>query len=48
MCCRKQDCDGVGEDERCRYLWPDDGQREDEQGGGQVYNIKDCKADHKA
>ena len=40
MSCREDDADGVGEGEGGDHLGPEDGQGEDEEGGGQVDNVK--------
>jgi len=46
MSCWKEDGDGVGEGEGGGHLGPEDRQGEDEEGGGQVDNVKIGQTDH--
>ena len=40
--------DGVGEDEGWSKVWPEDGGGEDEEGAGEVDQVKAGQADHQA
>ena len=42
----KKYCNGVVEEKCVCHLRPEDGQREDEEGGGQVDKVKEGQADH--
>ena len=42
----KKYCDGVGEEPCVCHLRPEDGQGEDEEGGGQVDNVKIRQTHH--
>ena len=46
MSCWEEDGDGVGEGEGGGHLGPEDGQGEDEEGGGQVDNVKIGQTHH--
>ena len=40
--------DGVGEDEGLSKMWPEDGCGEDEEGAGEVDQVKAGQVDHQA
>ena len=40
--------DGVGEDEGWSELWPEDGGGEDDEGAGELDQVKARQADHQA
>ena len=44
----EKECDGVGEDEGWSKVWPEDGGWEDEEGAGEVDQVKARQADHQA
>ena len=44
----KKEGDGVGEDEGWSKVWPEDGGGEDEEGAGEVDQVKAGQSDHQA
>ena len=42
----EKESDGVGEDEGWSKVWPEDGGGEDEEGAGEVDQVKAGQADH--